>query len=103
MDKGRVVARHNTSRSYIVETEEGRVYRRNKHHIRKRFSEYKRKTVCIPNSEGSSRHIIGPTSSTASDHDRHGETLNRNYVTRSGRTVRKPAKFQDYVINSINY
>lgn len=84
-------------RSYTIETEGGAQYRRNRKHVR--FS----KETPIIRADAQTDDVITESSSatqatqpTALPDEQHN-TNQRAYVTRSGRTIRPPARLNDYV------
>lgn len=111
---GKVIAKHGTPRSYIVETLGGQRLRRNRKHLKAT------KAVFQPESEieetfktntyQTSREDIvkeKPQQEQLNTHDTTKEiseqkTREENpYCTRSGRVVRKPDKLDDFVCNKI--
>lgn len=93
-----VVQQRAEPRSYTVQTPAGKVFRRNRRHLRKIHPSVWRDTdpddhseVMVPQIPRSANPVPGdPPGSTDNDPIRH---------TRSGRAVKRPAKYRDYVMD----
>jgi len=83
-------------RSYTVETEGGAQYRRNRKHIRfSKESPIIRATEDLNAESSSATQCVQPPAPPGE----HGNTNQRAYVTRSGRTIHPPVKLNDYIIS----
>ncbi|CAC5358429.1 unnamed protein product [Mytilus coruscus] len=103
---GKIMQKHHTPRSYVVQTSDGRRYRRNRRHIRP--TAYSENTVENEHYKNNHNTTVRKTSvcNTSQTLD-HSETVAseenesiepfKSSVTRSGRTVKLPTKLNDYV------
>ena len=112
---GRVVHKHATPRSYIVETDEGRQLRRNRKHLkptRVSFDEQPQfqpepanEDMCSDVSENAmcaSKQNVSENSANISlqnsGQSGPSEVISKpEMITRAGRSIKAPAKFDDYV------
>lgn len=103
---GKIIQKHHTPRSYVVQTSDGRRYRRNRRHIRptahndntvdnEHFNNHNstvRKTSTVCNTS----QTLDRSETVASEENESIEP-SKSPVTRSGRTVKVPTKLNDYV------
>jgi hypothetical protein len=102
--RGIVNSEHSSPRSYIVETEHGSTLRRNRRHLIKTKED---PPVCSPpiedgetsTSSSPSLNESTPSLSTSSASSLPGiiKTINAPVLTRSGRVVKLPVRFKDFV------
>lgn len=93
--KAMITKKCDTPRSYILENEHGQSYRRNSKNIRNsnenfEFNKFDEETDDIELSKTNDIELSKQDKETATD-------SNHLYTTRSGRQVRPPIRFQDYV------
>ena len=126
---GKVIKKHHTPRSYIVETDERRRLRRNRKHLKQKkkaqFTDRSRfdDELIIP-SETDSRKSVSQKSQSESENvllgnksDKEENTVSSNHsklssnqstesamcqTTKSGRVVKIPSKYDDFVCNLIS-
>lgn len=91
-EPGKILNTANTPRSYIVQDHKGEVLRRNSLHLRPSNNE----PLCV--NRNAIEHASQESSDNASDPDVSLNTSLPPITTRSGRTVKKPSKYNDYVL-----
>lgn len=97
--KGKVI--DSNDRNYIVKSENGGEYRRNRAHIRPTALEYRDRTVSPPRQQCSeTQEDFQPvvSSPTESQSEQTEQTIDSN-VSRPRRNTRQPAYLKDYVTN----
>ncbi|XP_052225151.1 uncharacterized protein LOC127840779 [Dreissena polymorpha] len=114
---GTVVRRHNAPRSFIVETKEGRILRRNRRHLRPTSAEfqdnpqepYSSGTHQFSKEQENSENISNQSSNLEISADNsvpevacENADLSGTKTTRSGRNVKMPSKYDEYVCNPLN-
>ncbi|CAG2204968.1 unnamed protein product [Mytilus edulis] len=104
---GKIIQKHHTPRSYVVQTSDGRRYRRNRRHIRptayngntvenEHFKNNHNLTVRKTSTVCNNSQTLDRSETVASEENESIEPSN-SPVTRSGRTVKVPTKLNDYV------
>eukprot|EP00112_Aurelia_sp_Birch-Aquarium-sp1_P023106 Seg6752.2 transcript_id=Seg6752.2/GoldUCD/mRNA.D3Y31 product="hypothetical protein" protein_id=Seg6752.2/GoldUCD/D3Y31 len=100
--KAKIIDNHENDISYVLETEKGTTVRRNRKHM----MPMKEKFECsppedlifdIPETENNAIEENGTTESNIIEDDTEREQTTVNIKTRSGRTVKRPERFKDYV------
>ena len=92
-----VTAEHHTPRSYVVENEYGQTYRRNRRHLRSTSARFNPDQIPDDRS-GNATTSTSESTSTSDQQNGTTETTPTQTTTRSGRVVKVPSKFQDYVM-----
>ncbi|VDI06966.1 Hypothetical predicted protein [Mytilus galloprovincialis] len=104
---GKIIQKHHTPRSYVVQTSDGRRYRRNRRHIRptayngntvenEHFKNNHNLTVRKTSTVCNTSQTLDRSETVASEENESIEP-SKSPVTRSGRTVKVPTKLNDYV------
>ncbi|CAC5395338.1 unnamed protein product [Mytilus coruscus] len=104
---GKIIQKHHTPRSYVVQTSDGRRYRRNRRHIRptayndntvekEHFKNNHNTTVRKTSTVCNTSHTLDRSETVASEENENIEP-SKSPVTRSGRTVKVPTKLNDYL------
>lgn len=124
MVPGKVVEKHSTPRSYIVETMGGRKLRRNRRHLKPTKASFQPiPSTLAPNDEDrpcenqryqeivhddvGERETTNQSTTSAASNDVSQNTSNfdqpsSNVQTKSGRSVKMPSKYKDFVCNIID-
>ncbi|CAC5415254.1 unnamed protein product [Mytilus coruscus] len=103
---GKIIQKHHTPRSYVVQTSDGRRYRRNRRHIRptayndntvekEHFKNNQNTTVRKTSTVFNTSQTLDRSETVASEENENIEP-SKSPVTRSGRTVKVPTKLNDY-------
>lgn len=110
-EPARILQKHITPRSYIIEDKNGEVLRRNSLHLRKSLNEPKivRNSVnfndnvdnCVETETVSEENNSNNDCNLANKLESKIDVENNKNITRSGRSVRLPTRLRDYVINSV--
>ena len=87
-----VTEKHPSPRSYVVENENGQQYRRNRRHLRPTPARSQSETTSTPSTSDQDARENDTTTTTPT------QLTTTTYKTRSGRTVKMPDKYQDYVM-----
>lgn len=95
---GTIISKHEQPRSYIVKTDDGRIYRRNSHHIRatkaKISPEFNVQLDHIPSEIQRNEIPLQPEPRETESQQRTAiESNEQHYVTRAGRVSRPPARY----------
>lgn len=95
-----VVNKHHTPRSYIVQTPNGKFYRRNRRHLRMRVSQAKNKETDATQIAKPQKATLPTPTGIQSRPCRAGATTDHGppaeIRTRSGRVVKQPKYLKDY-------
>ena len=89
-----VTEKHPSPRSYVVENENGQHYRRNRRHLRPTPARSQSETTSTPSTSDQDARENDTTTTTPTP----TQLTTTTYKTRSGRTVKMPDKYQDYVM-----
>ena len=92
-----VTAEHHTPRSYVVENEYGQTYRRNRSHLRSTSARFNPDQI-LDDRSGNATTSTSESTSTSGQQNGTMETTPKQTTTPSGRVVKVPTKFQDYVM-----
>ncbi|GBN74771.1 hypothetical protein AVEN_209677-1 [Araneus ventricosus] len=116
-----IVKRHSTPRSYLVKNKNGRIVRRNKCHIRKTNIQTNKElnpdyhdlgdewSICGNNTQDNglyhsnnnpvnlNRNTSHTTSQNGYLHNNNSASSNPVYITRRGRNVNRPSRYDDYL------
>ena len=105
-----ITSKAGTPRSFNIMTENGAQYRRNRIHLRKAYDRVSQSSSPEKSTESPPKEEIKVNSPIRNEQLRHQETRENNketlsstgekaspVKTRSGRTIRKPTRYKDYV------
>ena len=93
-----VTEKHPSPRSYVVENENGQHYRRNRRHLRPTPTRSQSETTSTPSTSDSVTSDQDARENGTTTTPTPTQLTTTTYKTRSGRTVKMPDRYQDYVM-----
>ncbi|XP_053374213.1 uncharacterized protein K02A2.6-like [Mercenaria mercenaria] len=105
--EGKVKSKHDTPRSYIVENKDGKQYRRNRRHLRSSKVPVQIEPDIPPQAslDNNTQNMQNASEPEQQQHtDAHiSENLPKPTITtRSGREIKQPSRFRDYVVSAVD-